>query len=484
MRNLKLVSKIIGHLLYLEAVLMLCCLCISVAYDERDVMSFGISMLVTLVAGFGLAYYGKDAENSLTRRDSYLVVTLSWVVFSLAGSMPYLWSGYIDNFTDAYFEAMSCFSTTGLSVSDLQKSHGLIFWQSLTQWIGGLGIVFFTIAIIPAFTGGDVKVFAAEATGLSKSRVHPRIKTNSRWIWTTYLMLTALCVVCLMFAGMDVFDSVNYAMVTTATGGNTPYGGGVMAFHSPLIEYIEIVFMFLAGINFTLLYSFVFRLKIRQFFRDNEVRFFVMVLVGATILIFVHLLLSDLGMDVEHAFRAALFEVTSVITSTGLYSEDVGLWPAFTWFVLALCMMMGACAGSTSGGIKSVRVLLLIKLAANEFKHILHPNAILPVKINGAMLSRGNKATLTAFLTIYIAIVILSCAIFIAMGLPMEKSFAVVISCISNCGPALGRNLDVMFSWATLPIATKWMCTALMLIGRLEIFSVLVIFTKSFWQKA
>ncbi len=483
MHNYKLLAKIIGHLLYIEVVLMLICMCVSICYHENDTMSFGISAATTAIIGIALCQHGHHAENNLSRRDSYLVVSCSWVIFSLAGSLPYLLSGYIDNFTDAFFEAMSCFSTTGISVSDLNKSHGLIFWQSLTQWIGGLGIVFFTIAIIPAFADGDVKVFAAEATGVSKVRVHPRIRTNSRWIWTTYVILTIACVGCLYLAGMNIFDSINYAMITTATGGNTPYGGGVMAFNSPLIEYIEIAFMFLAGINFTLLYSFLFKLKIKQFFKDSEVRFFVGVLIAVTLFVFLQLMMSDLGMGIEHAFRASLFEVTSIITSTGLYSENVSTWPVVIWFVLALTMIMGACAGSTSGGMKSIRVLLLLKLAANEFKHILHPMAILPVKINHTILTRGNKATLTNFLTIYITIVIIFSTIFLCMDIPIHKAFFVVISCISNCGPAFGNTLDSHLAWASLPIAVKWLCTALMLIGRLEIFSVLIIFTKAFWEK-
>lgn len=481
MRNLKLVSKIIGILLYFETVMMLLCGIISVCYGEDDMLPFLVSFVVTAIGSFLFMRYGRGADDYLTRRDSYLVVTASWLVFSLAGTMPYLLSGYIDNFTDAFFEAISCFTTTGISVSDLQKSHGLIFWQSLTQWIGGLGIVFFTIAIIPSFTDGDIKIFAAEATGISKSRVHPRITTNARWIWATYLSVTAACIICLWLAGMDVFDSINYAMVTTASGGNTPYGGGIAMFNSATIEYIEIVFMFLAGINFTLLYTLLFRFKIKTFFKDNEIRFFVGVLITATIIVFI-MLLTKRGWDVEHAFRASLFEVTSIISSTGLCSEDTGTWPAFTWFILAFCMIMGACAGSTSGGIKSVRVLMLLKLARNEFKHILHPNAILPARLNGHMMTRGNKATLTAFLTVYIIIVMISSAVFIACDIPMQKSFTIVISCLSNCGPAFGQSIDGMLAWSALPDTLKWFCSILMLVGRLEIFSVLIIFTKAFWK--
>lgn len=238
MVNQKLVYKIIGSLLFIEAMMMLCCLVMALCYREDDVMSFLISMAVTLTAAFTLRYFGRDADNSMGRRDAYLVVTLTWVVFSAFGAMPFLVGGFLTNPADAYFETMSGFTTTGASVIDNVEAlpHGILFWRSFTHWIGGLGIVFFTIAILPSLVGGNVKVFAAEATGPIKSKLHPRLSTTAKWIWMVYIVLTTSSIVSLWLAGMSLFDSVNYSMAATATGGFSTHNTSVLFFHSPSIE--------------------------------------------------------------------------------------------------------------------------------------------------------------------------------------------------------------------------------------------------------
>ena len=481
MRNIKLVSKIIGYLLYFEALLMLACLCVSAYYGDDDVLAFAVAVAVTFCAGLSFCYYGRESQNRLNRRDSYLVVAMTWVVFSLFGTLPYIISGYIPTFSDAFFEAMSNFTTTGLSTFNVPMPHGLIFWRSLAQWIGGLGIVFFTIAILPSFADGDVKIFAAESTGPTRNRLHPRIRTNSKWIWVMYLALTVACALCLSIAGMGVFDAINHSMVTTATGGHTPYGESIAHFNSAAIEYIEIIFMLLAGINFTVLYSVLFKLRFKQLCRNSEVRFYLgAVLVVTVILSFAFLKIP--GMSIEHAIRSSLFETVSILTSTGFYSENLADLPQFMWIMLFFCMIVGACAGSTSGGIKSIRVVMLMKNVRNEFRRILHPNAVLPIRVNGEVMTRSIQPTLAAFVTLYIIIIIVSSLAFVALGISLDHAYEVTISCISNCGPAFGPQLDAQLGWDTLPLAGKWLCSALMLIGRLEIFSVLVIFTKSFWK--
>ena len=481
MRNLRLVANIIGHLLYFEALMMMICLGISLYFGDDDIFAFTLSIVITVIAGLTTCYFSRDARNRLNRRDSYLVVSCAWIVFSLFGTLPYVISGYIPSFSDAFFEAMSNFTTTGLSTFNVTMPHGLIFWRSLAQWIGGLGIVFFTIAILPSFVDGDVKIFAAEATGATKNRLHPRIRTNARWIWVTYLVLTLACTLSLLLCGMDIFDSINYSMVTTATGGHTPYGDSVAHFHSPTIEYVETIFMLLSGISFVTLYSCAFKRKFRMAISNTELRFYLGTVMVCTLVIFVGLMINN-GYDFEHAFRAAFLEVTSILSSTGLYADNISLWPSFTWFILSFCMIMGACAGSTSGGIKTIRVVMLLKNARNEFKHILHPNAILPVRVNGNPVSHSLQSTLMAFITLYIMIVVLATVAFMAMGMEMDIAAVVTMSCISTCGPAFGPEIDAALAWDNIPVTGKWLCSSLMFVGRLEIFSVLILFTKSFWK--
>lgn len=479
MLNQKLLYKILGHLLLLEAMMMAVCLGISLLYKEDDVFAFTCSTLATIALGTTFCYKGINAENRMSRRDAYLIVSATWIAFSLVGTLPYIIGGYAGSFTDAFFECMANFTTTGVSVINSKLPHGLLFWRSLTQWIGGLGIVFFTIAILPSFVGGDVKIFAAEATGPTRSRLHPRLSTNSKWIWVVYITLTAACAACLSLAGMDVFDSINYGMATTATGGCTTHEESVAFFHSPAIEYIEIVFMFLAGLNFTMLYSVVMKLNISKLLHDTEAKFYIFITAAFTAAVALMLFMKN-GYDIEHATRSALFEVVSIITSTGVYAEDVSLWPHLTWFFLGICMLTGACAGSTSGGMKCIRVVMLLQVVRNEFRRILHPKAVLPVKVNGNVVTTSVQTTLLAFITMLGLIVMLSIAVFSYLGLPLEKATLVTISTVSNCGPSLGVGLSV--DWSALPFVGKWLCTALMLVGRLEIFSFLVIFTRSYWD--
>lgn len=464
-----------------EALLMFVCFGVSLYYGDDDVFAFVISVLVTIIAGIGLSYFGRNAVNKLSKRDSYLVITSTWVIFSLFGTLPYIISGYIPSFSDAFFEAMSNFTTTGLSTFNVPMPHGLIVWRSLSQWIGGLGIVFFTIAILPSFAEGDVKIFAVEATGMSKRHIHPRIRTNSKWIWIMYIALTLACTLCLALSGMDIFESINHAMVTTATGGHSQYGDSIAHFNSQAIEYTEIVFMFLAGLNFAVLYTSIFKFKFKTLFENSEIRLYCIVIAIVTALLTIALF-SKYGFSFEHAFRTAFFQTVSIITSTGFYCEDLSYLPDITWSVLWFCMIMGACSGSTSGGIKSIRVVMLLKNAKNEFKRILHPNAILPIKLNKEVVPKSVQMTLSAFITLYVIILILSTLFFVGYGIDSDRAFQITVSCISNCGPAFGPEIDNHIGWDVLPVAGKWLCSTLMLVGRLELFAVLILFTRNFWK--
>ncbi|MBQ5579512.1 MAG: TrkH family potassium uptake protein, partial [Prevotella sp.] len=466
------------------AAMMAGCMGMAIYLGEDDSLAFIISVILTVLGGIIFKYIGRDADNSLGRREAYLLVTLTWIIFSLFGSFPYMISGYITNFTNAYFETISGFTTTGCSIIDDVEvlPHGLLFWRTMTQWIGGLGIVFFTIAIIPSLVGGNVKVFSAEATGPIRAKMHPRLGTTAKWIWSIYSLLTIGCGVCYYLAGMGLFDCLNYAMTTTATGGFSTHNASTGYFHNPYIDYTAILFMFLSGTSFTLLYTTLFKGRIKQFFKNSEFRFYVIIVLIATTIITLFLI-NDNGYKVADAIRVSLFQVTSFITTTGIFNDDAAKWHHTTWVVLSICMFLGACSGSTSGGFKSIRAVMVLTILKNEIKRILHPRAVLPVKVNGNNIPYSSQVTLLAFLTAYMFLCLFTYFCMILMGVDSTNSITIALSCAGNVGPTLGLEIGPTMSWNILSDGVKWLLSGLMLMGRLEIFTVLVLFTSAFWKE-
>ena len=484
MVNFRIISKIIGSLLFIEAFFMAWCVAIAFYYHEDDTLAFLLSMLLTFGSAFLFLLAGRKAENSLSRHDAYVVVTAVWVIFSFFGMFPFLIHGSITNITDAYFETISGFTTTGASILDDVEvlPHGILFWRSLTQWIGGLGIVFFTIAILPSLVGGSVKVFAAEATGPIKAKMHPRLSTTAKWIWSIYLFLTIGCGISFWVAGMDWYDALNYSMTTTATGGFAIHNESTEFFHSPTIDYISITFQFLSGINFTLLYICIFKGKIKSIFRNSELKLYISIVVGATLWI-MYLLFTRMDYDLEKSFRCALFQVVSFMTTTGMFNDDAGTWPHITWVILGVVMYLGACAGSTSGGFKCIRGVMVLKVIRNNFRQILHPNAVLPVKINGISIPQSKLVALFAFFTLTMLMILVTATIMIVVGIDNTNAITIALSCVSNVGPTLGTQIGPVMSWSGLPDVIKWLLCPLMLMGRLEIMTVLVLFTRNFWKE-
>jgi trk system potassium uptake protein TrkH len=484
MVNFRLIYKIIGSLLFLLGAMLGGCVVISAYYGDDDVMAFLISTVLTVTAGFVLKYLGRDADNNLSRRDSYFLVTATWIVFSLFGMLPFIIGGYITNVTDAFFETISGFTTTGASIMDDIEwlPHSILYWRTQTQWIGGLGIVFFTIAILPSMVGsGSVKVFAAEATGPMRSKMHPRLSTMAKWIWTIYLGLTVACILSFYACGMGWFDSINYAMTTTATGGFATHNDSTTYFNSPSIEYVSVLYQFLSGINFTMLYLAIFKQQFKALLKSSEFKLYVLIILGATLFI-MYLLITRNGYGPERAFRSSLFQVVSFMTTTGLFNDDVAMWPHIIWVLLGCLMFMGACSGSTTGGFKCIRAVMVVKVLRNEFRQILHPNAVLPVKVNGQTVPQQKLTALLAFFAIFTLMVLFSATIMIVSGIDVVNSIVIALSCISNVGASLTNEIGPSMSWAEMPVYIKWTCSFLMLVGRLEIMSVLVLFTRAFWK--
>ena len=481
--NLKLIYKILGSLIFLESLFMILCLAIAFWYGEDDIPAFLVSILVTQLTAYILRYKGHTADNTMSRKDSFLVITLVWSVFSLFGALPFLIGGYITNFTNAYFEAMSGFTTTGATIlNDVEHlPHGILFWRTFSQWIGGLGIVFFTIAVLPSMVGGSTKVFSAEATGPIKTKLHPRLSSSAKSIWTVFLILTILCAATFKMLGMGWFDCINYAMTTIATGGFATHNDSIEFFHSPAMEYCSTFFCFLSGINFIILYRLFTRGDIKNIVKNSEMKLYCLLTVVFTAFIMI-MLIVRLHYDVEKAFRCAVYQVVSFITTTGLFNDDAATWPHVTWVVLAVCMFTGACAGSTSGGFKCVRCTMLLKIIQNEFRQILHPKAVLPLRFGDVNVSMQRRVTLLAFLSVYGLLCLVCAFTMIAAGVDNTNAITITISTLSNVGPTLGVEIGPTMSWNELPDFAKWMCSLLMLMGRLEIFSVLIIFTPTFWK--
>jgi len=470
-----------GILVLIEAVLLLCCAGISLIYQEDVLNDFLMVAAGSALLGGILVLIGKGASRQINRRDGYLIVAITWLLFSAIGMLPFLINGYIPRTVDAFFETMSGFTTTGATVLDNIESlpHGLLFWRSLTQWTGGMGIIIFTIAVLPIFGIGSMQLFAAEAVG-QHSKPHPRINITIKWIWYIYLILTATQVIFLLFGGMNIFDSVCHSFSTVSTGGFSTKQTSIAYYHSPYIEYVTSIFIILAGINFTLFF-YLAKGKIKKVLFDGELKWFLRSLIAFTAIFSVALYYTT-PMGAEESFRKALLQVSSLHTTTGFTSADYMTWGPFLWVMLGIIMFLGACSGSASGAIKSIRLLILSKMTKNEFKRMVHPNAVLPLKVNKITISPSVQSSILLFVLIYVVIFTIGWLAMMAMGVGNMEAFGTVISSMSGVGKGLGL-CGPAHSWNCLPDGGKWLLSFLMLIGRLELFSVLVLFTPQFWKK-
>lgn len=476
----RFIAHLTGLLLAFESMLLLACCCVSMIYGERDLMSFVISFAVCLSVSAILLIYGRRKKCAMSRNEGYIVVALSWVFFSVFGMVPYLWGGFIPNITDAFFETMSGFTTTGATILDNIKSmpHGILFWRSLTQWIGGLGIVCFTIVLLPGFGASSQMLYLSEATGVTHNKLCPKTRVMARYIFMVYILLTAVESALLMAGGMGLFDAVCHSMTTTATGGFSTKQASIAYWHSPYIEYVVSLFMLLSAINFSL-YIVACKSKWKQLRKNTELKWFACSVGLLTLVISVVLFLNN-GYGVEEAFRKSLFQVATCHTSCGFATDDYNLWPPFTWMLLIFAMLSGGCTGSTSGGVKNLRLIIIANCIRNQFRQILHPRAVLPVRA-GFPFDNKLVTTVLVFFAAYLSVAFIGWTLLMAFGVGFTEAMSTVISAMGNVGPGLG-SFGPAFSWAALPDAAKWILSSLMLIGRLEIFGFLLIFYRSTWK--
>jgi len=481
--NFKIVVSLLGILLVINGGFMLMCLPVSLIYHEGGVVPLIISGLVSASIG-GILWWSarKRTDDNLSKRDGYLIVTLGWLGMSLVGTLPFLLSGAIPNFTNAFFETLSGFTTTGASIlNDIESvPKGILFWRSLTQWMGGMGIIVLAVAILPLLGIGGMQLFVAEAPGLKPDKLQPRITATARRLWIIYVGLTCAEFVLLIIGGMPVFDAINHSLTTMATGGFSTRQESIAYFNSPFIQYVLIIFMFLAGTNFTLTY-YGFKGKFGRVWANEEFRVYMIgtLILGAIVSVGVYF---NTGSDIERSFRNAMFQVVSIITTTGFVSADYTLWGPFLSILFFMLMFLGASAGSTAGGVKIVRHILLLKNGILELKRQLHPSAIIPVRLNNKAVSPEITYNVLGFIMIYLTIFVTSTCIMGLLGVDFVTALGSVATSLGNIGPGFG-SVGPVNNFAHLPSAGKWFLSFLMLLGRLELFTVLILVTPYFWTR-
>ncbi len=483
-----------GLLLLFNGLFMLMATVMSIVYADAATLAIALAAIVTMLTGGGFMFFTRDHKKEVKRKEGYIIVTFGWLVMSISGMLPYLFSGAIPDITNAFFETVSGYTTTGASILDDIEAlpEGILFWRSMTHWIGGMGIIVLAIAILPLLGIGGMQLFSAESPGPSTDKLHPRITDTAKRLWYIYVGYTLAETLLLKLAGMSFFDAINHSMATLSTGGFSTKNASLAYWNDqPLIQYIVILFMFLAGTNFVLSY-FAFKGKVQRIIHDDEFKFyFFFTLIFSVMVTFVVLFKANVHVSQYHpmvlgpaesAFRHALFQVLSVITTTGFVTADFTAWtPFLTVFFFGL-MFLGGSAGSTSGGIKIMRHILIFKNGLLEFKRTLHPNAVIPVRYNNKTVSEHIVYNIVAFFVLYMLLFIIGSLGLGAMGLDFVTAIGGAASSLGNVGPAFG-GLSPLNNFNALPELGKWWCAFLMLAGRLELFTVLILLTPYFWKR-
>ncbi len=483
MLNYRFILFVLGLLLIIEGFFMLLSGGVAFIYGEYDLVYHLMSSAFCVVLGGGVAYFTRGVDKYIGKREGYIIVSMVWVVFSLFGLLPFWISGAIPSFTDAFFETMSGFTTTGSSIlTDIESlPHGLLFWRSLIQWLGGMGIIVLSLAILPILGVGGMQMFVAEVPGPTPDKLHPRIAQTAKRLWVIYLGFTFMEAVLLFFGGMEVFDAVCHSFTTMATGGYSTKQASIAFFDSAYIQYVIIIFMFIAGTNFTLSYHF-FHGRFKKVFKNEEFRYYLGFIIGITAIIGGVLFFTEGSYGIEKSFRNALFQVVSIITTTGYATADYLLWVPFLGLSVFVLMFIGGSAGSTGGGVKIVRIVLLLKNSYYELKRLIHPNAVIPVRLNNRAVSQSIITNVMGFVVFYIIIFALSTLVMSLLGFDMETSLGSVATSLGNIGPGLGE-VGPSASFANIPTFGKWFLSFLMLLGRLELFTVLLLFAPAFWKE-
>ena len=463
----------------LIALLMLPGIGFSIHFQE-DPWPILSSALITMVIGMTLFFSFSKQDQNIRKREGYLIVALSWVFMAGFGMLPYILSYEIVSFEDALFETMSGLTTTGASIlTDIEAMpKGLLFWRSMTQWIGGLGIIVLTVAIFPLLGIGGIELFVAESPGPTSDKVHPRISETAKRLWYVYVGLTAMAMTLYWLGGMTFFDAINHALTTLATGGFSTKNASMAYYDSAFIQYVAIFFMFLAGTNFTVIYFGLIG-KFKRVLKSDEFKIYGLSLLGIAVLLYFPI--AATGIDPELAFRKSLFQVVSIVTTTGFVTDDYTQYNQGFTFICFILLFLGGCAGSTAGGIKFVRHLTFIKNSWLEFKRLVHPRAIVPLIINGDRVTGRIITHIMNFLLIYLLTFVLGALALSLMGYDLATSLGAVATSLANVGPGIG-SVGPVDNFAFFSPTAKIFLSVIMLLGRLELFTLLILFTPFFWR--
>lgn len=492
MIQVRLICKVLGALLMILSLFMPTGIPFSIYYGDDDVVALLLATLITAVSGgamWKLSGLGAGTQQfvNIRKRDGYVIVTLGWIIVTLFGSLPFVLHGSIPNYVDVFFETMSGFTTTGASVlNDIEAlPHGILFWRSMTHWLGGMGIIVFALAILPLLGVGGAQLFGAEFSGATRDRIHPHVQGTAKRLWAIYVSLTILLTGCLLAGGMNLFDALCHAFSTMATGGFSTKQASIGHYDSAFIHYVIIVFMLLGGTNFTLHY-YALRHGPMHYQRDEEFRFYIVFVSAAVLLVAVSVYIYT-GQDVESSFRDGAFQVVAIVTSTGFVTADYESWTPYSRYVFFVLLFTGACAGSTTGGIKLVRILLVIKNGSQELKRLLHPRAIVPVRLNGRAVPAAVISNILAFFVLYILIFLVGALImsfepsFLESGDDFASALGSVAATLGCMGPGIGA-VGPASNYAAISDGGKIFLSLLMLLGRLEIFTIIVFFSPAFWK--
>jgi trk system potassium uptake protein len=480
MINFRIIARVFSLVLVIEGLFMLLSAVVSIIYGEHS--SLILSGIITTVTGVLVFTPLRDEEKLYGNKEGYIIVTGIWLLLCLFGTLPYLLSGTIKNFGDAFFESMSGFTTTGASILMNVESlpHGILFWRSLTQWLGGLGFIIISLSVLQVVKTINIPLTLTDFTGQPTNRIHPKIKEASKRIITIYVMLTLAESVLLMIGGMNLFDALCHSFTTISTGGFSTRNDGIASFSSPWILIVLTIFMFLAGTNLTLVY-FGLKRNLKKILENNEFIFYTITCIGF-ILVTSFVLMSRNQYSTGKTFLEASFQSVSFITTTGFYHSNFSLWGNFLILLLFIMMLTGGMSGSASGGLKIIRLLLITKTTRHEMRKLIHPSGVIPVRHDNKIVPQTIISNLLVFITLYFLIVCFSALIIALMGNDIITSFSTSVSLLGNIGPGLG-NFGPFSNYSAVPMIGKWFFSFLMLVGRLELFSVLVLFTGSFYRR-
>ncbi len=480
--NTSSVFHVLGYLILLIGIMQLLPLGVSYIYADSSSSGILVSILISILSGLTMIRFSKKGSE-LSIRDGFLIVGLGWFFMAFYGAFPYFFSGSIPTFTNSFFESMSGFTTTGATIlTDIEAMpEGLLFWRAFTHWIGGMGIIVLSLAILPMLGIGGMQLFHAEAPGPTADKLTPRVKNTAKILWIVYVGITFTEVVFLLFGGMDLFDATCHSFATMATGGFSTKNSSIKAFDSSYIDSVITIFMFIAGTNFALHYKFLIG-KFNTYWKDFEFKTYLFISLGITFIITFSNYLSGIFNSVFESLRYGIFQTVSIGTTTGFGTSDYESWTALSQILLFMLMFIGGSAGSTGGGMKVIRLIVVIKHSIIELKKILNPNAVIPLKLGKRVIPKEVTFSIIGLFLLYIALFIIISIVMTILGLDILTAAGASASCLGNIGPGLG-NVGPTDNFAFIPGVGKWILAMTMMVGRLEIYTILVILTGGFWRK-